>query len=569
VALGPSPLGVQARLTAAGMRPLSNVVDATNYAMLEVGQPLHPFDLDLLHGRGIVVRRAEEGERLVTLDDVERELTSDDLLIADLAKAVAIAGVIGSAAAEVHPGTTDVLLESAWFERKGIFRTARRLGVQTEASARFSRGTDPENPPRGADRAARLMVEWSGGSVSAGAIDVGEAPERRKVALRPSRASALLGYEVTRSDASEVFERLGVGVRKARGDEVEIEVPGYRVDLEREIDLIEEVVRVQGYESLGSKLPGIRQAGGVAETYSSRRQARDALVRAGLREAISLSFASRSDLELMGQPGVRLANPVSSEEGTLRTSLIPGLLRAAARNASRGVSSVALFEVGHVFRPNGTEGEPVDEREFAAGLVAGPAGLGYHQERRDFDLFDAKGVLEALLDGLSVIGWRLGDPPGKPFHPARSAVVLVDGEIVGSVGEVHPRVAEKLDLPKPPALFEVDLSGLALRSGRPFEYREIPRFPPVRRDLAFVVDEGVPAGAVGEALAAATGGVADGVVLFDVFRGPPIPEGRKSLAFSVDFRMPDRTLTDDDVDAVVRTIVTRLHGEFGAELRAG
>ncbi|HJP66870.1 MAG TPA: phenylalanine--tRNA ligase subunit beta, partial [Actinomycetota bacterium] len=270
VTLGPSPLQVQARLTATGMRPLSNVVDATNYVMLERGQPLHPFDLDRLSGHAIIVRRAHAGEALVTLDDVERTLTAEDLVIADAEKGVAIAGVMGSADAEVSSSTNDVLLESATFERTGVLRTARRLGLSTEASIRFERGVDPEAVPAAAALAAALIAEWSGGTVLAGAVSEGDAPPRRHVTVRPDRATHVLGYPVTGDDVVEVFGRLGMETTPGP-DAIDVEIPGYRVDLEAEVDLVEEIARVQGYDRVGSELPGIRHPGGVPATYLTRR----------------------------------------------------------------------------------------------------------------------------------------------------------------------------------------------------------------------------------------------------------------------------------------------------------
>jgi phenylalanyl-tRNA synthetase beta chain len=571
VAVGASPLVAQARLTASGMRPVSNVVDATNYAMLELGHPMHPFDLSVLDGRGVIVRRAEDGERLTTLDDVERVLTDDDLVIADRSRAVGIAGVIGSAYAEVSPSTREVLLESAYFERKGITRTSRRLGLQTEASTRFSRGADPEILGPSADRAARLMVEWSGGEVLAGAIDVGLAPERRRLVVRPERASLVVGSEISASDVADALGRLGIQSEKADG-EVRVEVPSFRPDLELEIDLIEEIVRVQGYDSLGSTLPGIKQAGGVVPTYSLRRRVREALVRAGLREALSLSFASAGDLELMGHPkakAVRLANPPSAADPFLRTSLIPNLLKALARNFYRGVRGAELFEVGHVFCPGEEGGAPVVEREVVACALSGSAGEGVHVSRRELDFFDAKGALETLMDGLGITDWGIREPADPPFHPARSANVIVGGLSAGAVGEIHPGVAERADFTGRVAAFELEVGVLAPFAGRARPFRDIPRFPPVRRDLAFLVDENVPAGALGDAIREAGGPLIDTVVLFDVFRGGSLPEGKKSVAFSVDFRAPDRTLTDEEAEQAVAGIVARLASDFGAELRAG
>lgn len=565
VVVGPSPTRVQARLTAAGMRPLFNVVDATNYAMLELGHPMHPFDLNLLDGRGVVVRRAGESERLVTLDEVERVLTEDDLVIADRSRAVGIAGVMGTADVEVSASTTEVLLESAYFEPKGITRTSRRLMLQTEASTRFSRGADPEATALAAARSARLMVEWSGGTVLAGAIDVGEAPPRRMLSIRPERASSVIGHPVS---AEDVLDALGrVGIRGGRADgALRVEIPSHRPDLEREIDLVEEVVRIQGYENLRSTLPDTGQVGDVTAGYAFRRRIREALVRVGVREALSLSFASAEDLELMGEAeGVRVANPPSSGEPFLRTSLVPNLLRALARNVARGVGGAALFEVGRVFR----SGDPVEERDAVAAAFTGQLQQGVNTESGPADFFDAKGAVEALMDGLAIGDWRLGDPAGAPLHPARSASVLMGDDRAGFVGELHPRLAERFDLPARVALFELDASLLASHASRRVSYREVLRFPPVRRDLAFVVDAAVAAGEVKDEISDAGGDLADSVILFDVFTGGPIPEGRKSLAFSVDFRAPDRTLTDREADQAVRRIAEALASRFGAELRSG
>jgi phenylalanyl-tRNA synthetase beta chain len=570
VTVGSSPVAVQARLTAAGMRPVSNAVDATNYVMLEVGQPMHPFDLARLDGRGVIVRRAAAGEHLVTLDGVDRALTGDDLVIADRSRAVGIAGVMGSEDGEVAPDTTEVLLESAYFERRGIMRTSRRLGLQTEASSRFSKGADPEVLGTAAARAARLMTEWSGGTVLAGAIDVGEAPARRWVALHPDRATRLLGYEVTRESAAETLGRLGIPSYETNGSLL-VEVPGHRPDLELEVDLIEDIVRLEGYENIPATLRGIPRAGSMVESYALRRRIRQVLVAAGMREALSLSFASQADLELMGDDDrpVRVANPPSGEEPYLRTSLIPNLLRALARNASGSLRGAALFEVGHVFQLGASADRPVEEREAVTAVMGGPVGRGVHAEQREFDFFDAKGVLEALFASLPVEGWSLGGPATEPFHPGRSATVLVDGVVAGSVGELHPSIAERLDLPPRVALFELDADVVAAHVAPSRPFREISKFPPVHRDLAFVVPADVPAGAVLEAIREAGGDLVSDVVLFDVFTGPPIPEGKKSLAFSVEFRAPDRTLTDDEAGAAVDRIVRRVAEGFGGELRTG
>jgi phenylalanyl-tRNA synthetase beta chain len=561
---GTTPLRAQARLTAAGMRPVAPVIDATNYAMLELGQPLHAFDLQRLAGPGIVIRRAGPGERLVTLDDVERELIDEDLLIRDLEKPVAIAGIMGGQTSEVSESTTDILLESASFTRTGIIRTARRLELHSEASHRFERGTDAEGVDRAARRCAALIAAWTGARVLTGAAQAGGPPERRWVSMRASRAAALLGYPVSSSDAAGVFDALRM-THRDESDVVEVEVPGYRVDIEREVDLIEEVVRIQGYERVGATIPRSLDPGGLPEGYAFARRVRNALVREGLREAKPLPFVSEDDLALMGDRGaIPLANPLRAEEAWLRTHVLPGLLHTLARNQRSDAGSVSIFEVGIVFRP----ADPVEERRQVGLVMCGAAGEGWTADARAFDVLDARGAIEALLEDLGVEGWTLGEPLGEPFHPGRSARILLDERSVGIIGELHPRKASALDTEGRVAVAELDLEPLEAAASRDLRLVEVPRYPPVRRDLAFVLTEEVPAGAVQTALEAAAGELLDRSLLFDVFRGEAVPEGRKSLAFALEFRAPDRTLTDDEVEPVIDTIVDRLRAELGAELRA-
>lgn len=564
----PSPVAAQVRLTAGGMRPVSNVVDATNYALLELGHPLHPFDLNLLAGPGIVVRRAAPGERLTTLDDVDRDLDQDDLVIADLERAVAVAGVMGGGGSEVGPETTDVLLESAYFQPLAILRTARRLGLRTEASVRFERGADPEAVAPAATRAAGLIVEWAGGTLLAGEIDVGGAPSRRSLTVRPERASALIGTEIGATEVREALGRLRLQATDEDGA-VAVDVPGYRVDLEREVDLIEEIARVTGYDRVPSTLPGVRQAGGLTRGQRLRRRVRDVLAGAGLVEASSSSFVAASDLRLFEdgrRQGVRIANPVSEEEAYLRTSLLPGLLRAARRNVAHRHTSIRLFEVGRTFTAEGADPE---EEERLAVLLSGPAAEQWPGEYRPLDFLDAKGVLEHLLRALGIGRWGLSELAFSPFHPGRCTQILLEGEpTVGELAELHPGVAETFDLGDRVAVFELRLDLLLAEAADEVVYREVSRFPPLRRDLAYEVDVGVPAGAVRAALVDEAGDLLDRVLLFDVFEGPPIPEGRKSLAMHVDFRAPDRTLTDAEADERVRAITERLQRDFDAQLRA-
>jgi phenylalanyl-tRNA synthetase beta chain len=350
-------------------------------------------------------------------------------------------------------------------------------------------------------------------------------------------------------------------------DRVEVEVPGYRVDVEREVDLIEEIVRVQGYERVGSSLPAARQPGGLPAGYAFIGRVRRSLVRAGLREVRQVPFVSDTDLALFGDPGaVPVTNPLQADEGYLRPRMAPGLLKALRRNLNRHVRGAALFEIGAVFRSGGKD---VREERAAGFVLAGRASQGWAEPERSFDVFDGKGVVEAVLADLGVRGWALGDPPGDPFHPGRSAEVRIGPQVVGAFGELHPRAAASLDLAGRVTVGELDLEALMGRAGSELAVLDLPRFPPVRRDLAFMVAEDTPAGGVQAALEEAAGDLLGGCVLFDVHQGPPLPEGRKSLAFSVDLRAQDRTLTAAEADAAVAQIVERLGRDLGAELRAG
>jgi phenylalanyl-tRNA synthetase beta chain len=485
-----------------------------------------------------------------------------------------------------------VLLESAHFAPRGILRTARRLGLVTEASVRFSRGADPEGVEVASARAARLTAEWGKGTVLQGFVEAGGSVPPKVVGIRPARASLVLGYPVSRPEAIEALRRLHMDEIQVRDDEtLEVLVPSHRWDLELEEDLIEEVARIQGYDRVPETLPPVRGVGGVPGSSVLRRRVREALVRAGLREALSYSFATAEDLELTGDPverAVRVANPLAADQAYLRTSLLPGLVRSLRSNLARSARGAALFEVGHVFRtgeassggatsredptraadPSSTEGA-VLERESVAFVMGGAALPAFPGEGRDLDFFDAKGAVEALLDVLGVSGWSLGEPASLPFHPGRSGIVLVGDRRAGVVGQVHPRVAEQLDLPAATFAAEFGLGVLGAARVQEFRYRGVPRFPPVRRDLAFVVRDDVSAGTVEDALRAAGGDLVSDVALFDVFVGDPVPAGARSLAFSIEFRSPERTLTDQEVDAAVDAIAFALRERLGAELRRG
>jgi len=577
VAVGPSPGWMAQRLTKAGMRAISNVVDVTNYVMLERGQPLHAFDLSLLGGRGIVVRRAEDGETITTLDDVERRLSNADLLICDANRVPqAIAGVMGGGDSEVSDGTTEVLLESAYFTPDGILRTSKRLGLRTESSARFERGVDPNGTLRAAERAWELLAEIASGEFSPGTLDEYPAPiEPIRVSLRTARVNDVLGTDLDTPTVRRYLEPLGFTVpegthAEGHGGVVEFVVPTYRPDCEREIDLIEEVARHHGYNNIARTMPRPGQpSDGLTPFQLGRRAVRDALLGAGLSEAYTFSLVAPADLAAAGLPpeGIELENPLRAEESLLRTAVLPGLLKAAAFNAGHGLPDVGLFEIGHVFLPPPANRTLPDEREHLAVVLAGTVFRLPHEPNRPVDGHDAVGRLEAVAEALGLADWSLKPDDAPGFARGRAAAVVVDGEIVGAVGEVDPAVRARLGLTGPVAALEVNLSKVLAASRKERRSVTPSRYPASAIDLAFVLDESVPAGAARRSLAAAAGDLLEDIRIFDIFRSDALGPNKKSLAFGLRFRATDRTLTDEEVGGLRRRCIDALAREHGASLR--
>jgi phenylalanyl-tRNA synthetase beta chain len=545
-----APWWMRRRLLACGMRPISGTVDVTNYVLLERGHPLHAFDLAKLRGRAIVVRKPRRGEeRFVTLDGVERTLTKDDVAICDAEGPAAVAGIMGGADSEVGEGTTEILLESAYFDPQRIGRTARRLGLRTEASVRFERGADPEGVPAAAARAAQLLAEVCGGTVARGAIDAYPKPLKQKpIRLRVARANDLLGVAVPAADVAAGLTSLGCTVQTQTRTALRVLPPTFRPDLRTEVDLVEEVARRYSYDKIPSTLPASGRAGGLTREQTLRRLARNLLLGSGLSESYTLSMLPPKlpdRLALSADHTWRrtlvLANPLSEEESVLRPSLLPGLLLAAGKNIARRNTTVALFEIGTAFVPS--SGELPDEPLRAAWLFTGPSPAGWHGPHRELDFFDAKGVVERLAEGLGVGGLAFEPVSEEPFHPGRCARVMLNGAATGLVGELHPRAARALDLESRVAVGEVDLSPL-FAAATQAAAGDLPRFPAVSRDLALLVPSGTPAAEVERAVKGAAGPGLESIELFDVYTGTG--EGI-SLAFSLAFRDPERTLTDQEV----------------------
>ncbi len=573
VRVGPSPEWLAHRLTLAGMRPINNVVDISNYVMLELGQPNHAYDLDRLPAGpegagGLGVRRARPGETLVTLDDVERRLEGDDCLIVDADDTpVGIAGIMGGASSEISGATTTVLLEAAYFTPMAIARTGKRLGLFTEARARFERGVDPEMIDLAVDRFVSLLGRVRRGPT----VDVVEPsylPAPRPVVVRTSRVNDILGTSFTDDDISRLLAPIGFATSPAEAGVQVVTIPTWRPDSTREIDVIEEVARMHGYRNIARSLPpGVRTGGGLTSYQRERRLVRDILVGAGVSEAWTTTFLGPGDLERAGLPGdaVEVENPLDRSESLLRTSLVPGLLKAVRFNVDRQSPDVRLFEIGHVFaRPSAEAAVPVpDEREDLAIVVAG-AGAGAELATR---------LWAVLASGLRLDDVRLdanGEAaPRAGMHPTRSArlVVASTGQVLGALGEVDPSAVAAYGLTGRIGVVAVELEPVVAAPRRDSQARPISRFPSSDFDLAFAVDEGVPAADVAGTLRAAGGELAESVALFDVYRGPAIADGRRSLAYRVRLRALDHTLTDAEVVAVREPMIDAVVRGHSAELR--
>jgi len=574
VAIAPSPLDVRWRLTSLGVRPISNVVDVTNLVMLESGHPLHAFDMDLIRGKKIVVRRAAEGEKLVTLDGVERALTVDDLVICDGEGPVALAGVMGGGNSEIAAGTTRVLLECAYFDARGVRRAARRHGLHTESSHRFERGVDWGDTQWVLARAAGLVAKLAGGTPLENVrIFEARALARRSVTLRHARIGGLLGVDVPHGDAAATLGRLGFACRASQPGLDVWEVPSHRPDVSREVDLVEEVARTIGFDAIPATLPAFKPSRDAGPIQALAKRARDAGVAMGLSEAITHSFAVASELDAIGAPApvVTLRNPLGERGTVMRTSLLPGLLHALSHARRHGERQVRIFTVGTLFLAPADAGALPEERTAFAALLAGdrPAWL---SKPEPVDVWDAKGVAEGIVSrmlrrdaSVRLVG---ADARPKHLHPRGAAWIEVDGERVGALGPLHPSVLDAFDLDDGAVLVELDLRALEEVGVRPATFSPLPRFPASTRDLAVVVEDRIPAGDVELAVREVAGDLAEHVALFDRFTGGSVPAGHTSLALHVVYRAPDRTLTDAEVDQRHAQVVAEVGKRFGARLRA-
>lgn len=582
---GASPDWMQTRLLAAGMRPINNIVDVTNYVMLEMGQPLHAFDYETLIGRRIVVRRARPGETILTIDGIERTLTPEMLVIADAERLVAVAGVMGGAETEMSEQTRAMLLESAHFHPLSVRRTARALGLRTEASYRFERIVDPAGVVAAADRACALIMELGIGEVVPGVVDIYPQPAPvRTLSLRPARVSAMLGFEVPEEAVIGSLARLGFGLHRTinqddatppdTGDEDRktptehvFTIPSWRPDIVREIDLVEEVGRVVGYEHIPERLPvGVSTQGGDSAYGRFVERVRDILVGAGLEEIVAHGLLAPTPLEDPRNADRRIAirSALSAELSGLRRSLLPGLVDALERNARRGQTPLALFEIGRVFH---LREDGYAETTAVGGLLAGPlTAASWQRDSRPApaDFYTARGLVERLADGLGIDGlaFEPGDDPR--LHPGRRASVLLHGRAIGYVGELHPDLTADLTARGRVIAFELSADPLQAAATTGRRYVPLSPFPAVVRDLAPRIAADIPYRQVEQAIEAASVGLVERCALIDVFSGPPLPEGIKSLTLSFTFRAPNRTLTDAEVNDSLARLRASLERACGA-----
>jgi phenylalanyl-tRNA synthetase beta chain len=568
-----SPLWLKKRLEAAGVRPINNIVDVTNFILMELGQPLHAFDYCKLEGNKVVVRTAKAGEKLITLDDEERNLTEDMLVIADAKKAVCVAGVMGGANSEVTDETTTIFLESANFNPVSVRKTSKKLGIHSDASHRFERGVDINIVELALDRAAQLIAELSGGQVIKGKQDIYPVPfEERVIKVRPRRVSKLLGAEFAKVRIKTLLEKLHFEVEDM-GDVLAVKVPAFRVDVEQEIDLVEEIARLYGYDKIEATQP----SGDITQGKKTWKQkvedkTRELLASLGLLEVQNYSFINPDFFNKINLPEdsslrktVQLSNPIGYEYSVMRTSLLPGILENVSFNINRNAENVALFELGKVFIPVDNKELPLEKIKLTGAAMNKYLRDSWNLNAPGF--FYLKGILEEYFDVLGVnnVEFITGEHP--TLHPGRTAQVRIKGEVVGYLGELHPDVQENYKLEERVTIFELEFSSIIDNATFDREYVSLPKYPASTRDIALLVEEKVNSKDIKDIIIKLGKDILESVELFDLYQGEQVPEGYKSLAYSLIYRRADRTLTDKEVNEVQAKIEEELYNKLGAKIR--
>jgi phenylalanyl-tRNA synthetase beta chain len=572
---GISPEWIIKRLESHGIRSTNNIVDITNYVLIESGHPLHAFDFDKLSEKRIVVKPAGEVTDFETLDNKKRSLNSDMLLICDADKPVAIAGVMGGINSEVGPSTTNILLECAYFDPGSIRRTSKGLGLSTESSYRFERGTDISNLADALDRAAWMITKIAGGKITRATDIYPEHYTPGNIKVNPEKIKSLIGVDIEESISEKILSGLGFKISREGGNFF-VTPPGFRQDIHREVDLIEEIARIYGYDNIPATLPNIKmQPASYCSEYKMNGRVKDLMIRSGFSEAINLSFLNEAVLDQLNIPSddrrrdmVFIKNPLKKEESALRTTLVPALLENANLNINRGEKDMSLFEISRVFFDSGQK-LPEEVLQMAA-LYYGKADRTIYQKRHD-NFYDMKGALEVLLEGLRVEEYTFisEEPNTEPYlHPGKSCSININGSRIGSIGSIHPEIAQALDLPENIVLLEIhDLAQLYKSTSCAIRFKTMPKHPYIERDIAIVVSKDISTAQAEEVILSINSDIVESVRLFDIYTGKPIAADRKSLAFSIRYRAADRTLTDSEVDQVHSKILPELERLLKAELR--
>ena len=579
VRIAPSPEWMQQRLEGAGIRAINNVVDVTNFVMVELGQPMHAYDYDEIAGKSLTARRAAAGEELHTLDDSTRKAKGDELVIADSEKAAGLAGVMGGLETEVTEKTTTVVLEAASFNGPSIRRTSRACGLHSEASGRFERGVDVTKTERALERAAQLLQDMGACTVTRGIVDVYPAPKDvTRVAFTTAQINRRLGTELPGTKMAEILESLGFGVEASGGDSYLVTVPSWRNDVTYMEDLSEEVARIYGFDNIQSSTPyGSVMQGRQSERQNFVDRIKAVLTSLGMDEELSFAFTHPSMFDKLNIPAdselrkaIPIMNPLTDEYPLVRTTLLSSIFENTARNFSRKNEDIRLFEVAPVFYPKALPvTEQPDEVLKLAGLITGRrSSVGWNQSNELVDFYDLKGIVEELLANLSISKYTVETGEHYAMHPGKTAVFKKGREVIATLGEVHPAVAEALGITKKMYIFEMDVATLMKYTALNFHYEALPKYPAISRDLAVLVDAAVEAGAIEKTIAKNAGKHFKGVCLFDVYTGKQIGEGKKSLAFTMQFQSKDKTLTDEEADTAFQNILTAVQKEYGAELRA-
>jgi phenylalanyl-tRNA synthetase beta chain len=571
VTIAPSPLWMQSRLMAAGIRPHNNVVDITNYVLIEYGQPLHSFDYDRFGSKEILVRRANDGEKIKTLDDQERTLTTDHLVITNGTEPVALAGVMGGANSEVQSDTKTVLLESALFNGQRIRTASKDHGLRSEASARYEKGVDPKRVHAAAERAAQLISLYAGGEVLEGSVEVQSATfEPAVVKTTVNKINRVLGMNISAEEIKAIFDRLGFGV-ESDNTTITVTVPTRRGDITIEEDLVEEVARLYGYDNIPTTLPvGQAIPGKLTDYQEKRRKVRRYLEGSGLYQAITYSLTSEekaAKYALEASELTKLALPMSEERSVLRLSLLPHLLDTLKYNLARQMDQVALYEIGSVFLSEGKDQQPLEKERLSAAVTGLWHSHSWQAEKKPVDFYVVKGIVDGLVELLGLtnqIQYKQANRAG--MHPGRTAELFLGDKLIGFIGQVHPTAQKELDLTET-YVFELSLVDLLTATVEETRFEVIPRFPSISRDIALVVEKDVVVGDIEQIITEAGGKLLKDVSVFDLYEGDRLEEGKKSVAFSLRYFDAERTLTDEEVTKTHEKVLNAVEEKLGATLR--